>query len=208
MTYIVSSIGRSGSTLLWDLIADSTGREKLFVKDFNDFAAHQGKVIKTHDRFPAEPGYEYRAVFVHDDILNVIASLFHRHLTDRNFQMNVHLVNLNIRYLHRQVFRYITQGGRHLHGLRATLAFGYLIIGDKFLFKSNTASWRKSRHNLTVDYRALINEKEKTLKAIGAHLGVAVKDFQVRARESEAKRLPWIIRWLVRLNYGQRSLLQ
>jgi len=201
MTFIIASIGRSGSTLVWDLIGQSTGRPQIFLKDFDQFALHQGKVIKTHDRFLSEPEFEYRAIFLHDEIVNVIASLFHRHLTDKNFQMNVHLVNLNIRYLHRQVFRYITQGGRHFHHLRATLAFGYLIIGDKFLFKQNSASWQGARQCLTVHYHDLISQKERTLQAMSAHLGVPLKDFPVRARESQTQRLPWIIRMLVQFNY-------
>ena len=192
MIYIISSIGRSGSTLITDVIAQATGQKIAFATSFKP--AEEG-VLKMHAHFRGEPGYEYRAIFIYSkNVEDVIASMFSPLL-----DLKKHLVHLEVSKKHRAVFWTIVKVGK-LFGKKAAkvakqAAFRYLIKGDKLRFRENMLSWKSAQHVLFVAYEDLCGSKERELARISGFLGISLPDFVVRQRQTKDYGVPVNLRW-------------
>ncbi len=175
MTYIVASIGRSGSTLISKLIAEAKGLNIKYVSDIS--IENKDFLIKTHSHFRKEPEHEYRAIFIYGNIYDAIYSMMHGKVN-----LKKHLVHLEVKQSDRRIFWF-------LHFFSKTLAFKYIVKDDKLRFKENIVSWQKSKNTLFVDYDRLETEKKKVLEEISEFLNLQLSDFEFRKRESSGGKL-------------------
>jgi len=205
MEYIVPSIGRCGSTLLVRIIAESSGRERVFVSNINKLERHKGKVMKTHAHFKKEPNFDYKAVFLYADVLSIITSLYN---IDRKGRFMLiwllgHLSHLEVKKRHVIIFAFLYALGLLIRPIKP-LAFAYLITNDKFRFKENMRAWSKSQNTLFIDYNALCAQKEETVEKISNYLGMHLYSFEIKPRTSNTKEIPQKLRKLVDYNYAMR----
>jgi len=198
MKIIVPSVGRAGSTLMCDLIGTSMGKEPTAIDDFEKIGQSPDSVIKTHDYFRFEPSYEYRAIYMIDQIENVIASLYHK---NKHF-LCMHLAHLKIAFGDWLIFKILLKLDHFMgKGSLRKLAFSHLIEGDKFKFKRNIESWKNSKNVMFVYYDELCQNKEKVLQDISAFLGFSLNDFELRQRTTHVESLPEDIRRLIQTHY-------
>jgi len=207
MEYIIPSIGRCGSNLLTSLISKASGKKACYVNSYDKLGKHDGHVKKTHLHFKKELNCDYRAIYLHGDMGDIIASIYNlygnpnfqnkwqkeiRNIQETKEKLNPlfwkgflgnHLKHLEVKKRHIIMFFIISR-------LSKQLAFLYLIIGDKFRFKENIESWRGSRNVLFVKYEELCKNKKESLRNISNFLGLTLPDFKVKKRKSSKLQLP------------------
>lgn len=188
MKYIIASIGRSGSTLVSELVSQSIGKNIIFISDLR---STEDAVLKTHVHFKFEPKYDYRVIFIYSkDIIDVISSMY-----SGRMDVMKHLVHLEVLKRHRIIFWMVIKIGallrlRKIIDATKTLAFQYMIKNDKFRFKENALSWKSSKSVLFVAYEDLVESKDKELLRISTFLGIALPDFEVRKRQAKDDNTP------------------
>lgn len=219
MEYILSSIGRCGGNLLFRLVKEATGRRGVFAASYDVLNKADGRVKKTHLHFKEEFEHDYRAVFIYGEIACVIASLY-KIYGDSNFEkrwnertgvifrgkisshfwkiwLRQHFFHLGINSRYIKIFFLIARYSK-------MLAFLFLIVGDKFNFKSNIESWKHSKKTFFVKYENLCTKKEEMLKQISDWLGVALPSFELKKRASGQSELPFILRMAINMTYDFR----
>ena len=188
MKYVIASIGRSGSTLVSELVSHSIGKNIILISDLRSI---EDAVLKTHVHFKFEPKYDYRAIFIYSkDIIDVISSM-------HSGRMDVmkHLVHLEVLKRQRIIFWMIIKIGallrlRKIIDATKSLAFQYMIKNDKFRFKENALSWRSSKNVLFIAYEDLCESKDKELLRMSSFLGITLPTFEVRKRQAKEDNTP------------------
>jgi hypothetical protein len=138
MRYVIASIGRSGSTLITNLISQATGLPSLFSSDLN---SSESGIHKTHLHFKNEPDFSYKAIFIYSkNITDVISSMYAGRV-----DMKRHLYHLEVFKRHRLIFKLAIKIRRLFKYERIDkainmLVFRYMITNDKFRFKENVLS--------------------------------------------------------------------
>lgn len=186
MEYIIASTGRSGSTLLANLVSEASGREICYANNLNE---HNNYIKKTHCHFKEEPNFDYRGLFIYGDAGDNIDSVY-----SGKTNLPAHLVHLEVKKEHQRMFWRINK-------ICKFASFAYLIVGDKFRFKENLESWKNSKNTLFIRYEDLCQNKKIVLRKISKHMNLQMPDFVVRKRDSSKKNLPLLLRLLVKIVY-------
>lgn len=192
MKYIIASIGRSGSTLVSDLLSQATGTA---IKFTSDISSAEDGVYKTHIHFKFEPDNSYKAIFIYSkDITDVIASMYSS-MNSGRVDMKKHLVHLEVLKRHRLFFWMAVKIGKLLRyekiiAATKTFAFRYMITNDKFRFKESALSWKSSKNVLFVAYEDLCESKDNEMLRMSTFLGFALPDFKVRKRQAKDDNTP------------------
>jgi len=135
MRYVIASIGRSGSTLITNLISQATGLPFVLSPDLN---SPESGILKTHLHFKIEPGFSYKAIFIYSkNITDVISSMYAGRV-----DMKRHLYHLEVFKRHRLIFKLAIKIRRlfkyeKIDEAINKLVFRYMITNDKFRFKEN-----------------------------------------------------------------------
>lgn len=187
MEYIIASIGRSGSTLITELIEKSTKKEKVYVYDIKD---KNGYIKKTHAHFKEDPNFDYKAIYLYGNIGSSIHSMYLKRV-----KYSLHLDHLEVSKKHINNFLILLR-------LSRLLAFLYLIKNDKFRFKDNYKSWKKSKNTLFIKYENLCSNKEDNVKKIEDFLGLKLPSFEILPRKSSAEKLPSFLKRAINKEYG------
>ncbi len=202
MKYLVPSIGRCGSSLMWELLITATGCPPDQINDLKKIKHAPAQVIKTHDHYRATLDYNYRAVFMSGDIRSVIASLYAK---NPHF-ICIHLKHIQVALPHRIVFGQLIRLAKIFRNdFFRERAFCYLVKNDKFLFKKNIESWKKSKNTIFINYNDLCQNQEKALRKISDHIGCSIDSFEVKQRTSNLSILPKSVLHLIESNYPQYS---
>lgn len=177
--FIVSSIWRSGSTLVSNLISKWSKRPIRFLRKLSEYSKINKDiyVIKTHCILNDKPKFNYKAIFLYSDIESSIASIYN---IDK---INPHLKNLWVNFLNRIIFNIIKINNKEE-------AYIFLIKWDKFNFKRNINSWKNDKNTLFIKFEDLLKNKENKIKEISNFLWVNIPDFEVKKRETSSKNLP------------------
>jgi len=202
MLYIFPSLGRCGSTLLYNLVRKSMDQDWAWAETFDDIKRFKGRLIKTHSAFTGNLEIEWKAVFIYADIAEIIASLYnikknYRYpgSTEPETWHTIHLKNLGVDKKHIVVFNFLLSFSRFA-------AFLFLVIGDKYGFSEKVISWKKTGNTLFVNYNDLTNKKHKTMEKISKYLNVKLEDFEVKKRESSVNELPLLLKKVIQFQYG------
>jgi len=109
-----------------------------------------------------------------------------------------HLTHLQVKKYHIKIFFTIAR-------LNKLVAFLYMVIGDKFQFKRNMESWRRSKRCLFVKYSWMLKNKELVFKNISNFLEQAINpdEINVMKRKSKKEDLPLILRKAIQFTYGE-----
>lgn len=174
INYIIPSIGRSWSTLMTSLIVNASGKKDDFFIDLPN--KQWNNVIKTHSPLFKEPEFQYKAIYMYWDIESTIASTYRVNLLK-------HLTNLHVKTYHKIIF-YV------LYIINKNIWFLYLIKWDKFRFKENIDSRKKSKNTLFVKYEDLINNKDKKIEEISEFLWLKLPNFKIKKRKTSFSNLP------------------
>jgi hypothetical protein len=188
MKYVIASIGRSGSTLIANLLFQATGAPVQFSSDLN---SPGDGIFKTHIHFKSEPKCGYKAIFIYSkDITDVICSMYAGRV-----DMKRHLFHLEVFRRHRLFFKAVTKirrlfSNEKIDEALIKLAFRYMIANDKFRFMENALSWKASKNVLFVVYEDLCESKDRELLKISNFLGIRLPDFEVKERQARRDNIP------------------
>lgn len=185
--YVVASIGRSGSTLIADLIDQATGSQHAYTQDIVNSNL---QTKKTHAHFIKDLE-NHKTIFMFADIYDVITSLYLERIP-----LLEHFNHLEIKKSDIRIFRF-------LYKINKNLGFIYLILGDKFRFIENIESWKKSSQVIFVNYESLCENKDFEIERISNFLGIKLPDFKVKQRVSKPDILPKLIKIAIKNTYEQ-----
>lgn len=186
MRVIIPSIGRCGSTLICNLIAEARECASGFTDDIHN--PPRTGVIKTHVHFDREPVYAYRAVFVWGNVGDIIASLALR--TDNTS----HLQHLQVDPAHIARYQELDQHDR-------MAALEYLVEDDKFRFIENVESWTGATHVILVQYETLCAYPVSEAQRIADFVGVSLSVPSIIKRLGDATQLPFSLQRAIINNY-------
>jgi len=181
--YVVPSIGRCGSTLIWELMNEALKTE--------DIPLPNGHILfKTHEHYRGQ-FKDYKTIYMYGFIGDVIASLCTKQISG----LKQHFAQLEILPKHIAVFMFLDK-------IHRCLALWYLIIGDKFRYKENMHSWKKHTDILFVKYEDLCGNKDKKMQEISSFLGFDLPDFDIKKRKSSFNSLPKFLQKAITKEYS------
>jgi hypothetical protein len=76
-----------------------------------------------------------------------------------------------------------------------------LVRGDKFKFKNNINSWKKSKQVIFICYSSLENATTQTLECLEKFLGFSLSKVVVRKRLSQFEKLPVLLKKALHKQY-------
>lgn len=207
VTYIVPSIGRSGSSLVAWMIGHAVRQKVVFREDLHQ-PADGTQVLKTHSLYTGDPPYPYKAVFLWASVGDVIASMWQfgrtpsRPKLDKD-QLAGHLKNLCVPAPARDRFwRLVNDDGDW------TRAWLSLIEGDQLGFIENIETWNTCPHAYFVQYEELCLVPVYITRLISIFLGVDLKVPQIRDRNGWFEDLPALIQEAVWDVYGDLTVCE
>ena len=200
-TFIIASIGRTGSTTMATKIAKAVSDNQRFLREIDPAGSDEyPRVLKTHMRFREEFRFPYKAIFLYSDISSSIASLYLKAREGDLHFLVAHLENLGVRK------RYIAVFAVLLRLKMLSLAFLFLIIKDKFHFMELIDSWKRAKNVLFVSFESLTQETDTTLTQIASFLEIEPLSLNVRERNSSPTQLPAVLRWAIQAQYSESGL--
>jgi hypothetical protein len=136
---------------------------------------------------------------MYDDIEDIIASLYEK---NKHF-LHVHFRHLKIPFIYWLICFLLLQiekaWGKRIFREKI---FAFLIKGDKFKFKRNVQTWKKSKHVLFIDYKDLHKDKAGTLQRISDFVGCKIDDFELRPRSTSTDAVPQSLKDLIKIHYA------
>jgi len=186
MKYIIASIGRCGSTLITDLIAQAAQKKIMYANTINE---HDNSIIKTHAHFTEEPNFGYKAIFIYGNITNTIASMYKNRVN-----LKKHLLHLEIKEEHIIKFW-------KFYNYSKLIAFLYLVKNDKFRFKKNYLSWKKSKNTFFIKYEEYCKNQSKVMEKMSKFLNLKLKNIKIKKRKSSFIKISPVLWILIKMEY-------